>query len=278
MEVDHADTQRPQDGRDVIYKDLHETQLVPDAPIAFRSASKILNLLFDMHRPASILDVGCGLGIWLSVAQSLGVEHIQGVEGPWLDPKNLRIDPARLMSRDLENPFDLNRRYDLVISLEVAEHLRPDRAAGFVENLIRHGDTILFSAAIPYQGGHNHLNEQWPAYWAELFQSQGYRCLDVIRPIIWEDKEIFWHLRQNILLFVSERSSLLPGLENAAPIYRNGNPAPLVHPDAYCGLFQIMAKLDEIRQRYDYLINHLSKGGMFHVDITNGELNITRPQ
>ncbi len=279
METDNSNrVQSTQDQRNTIYRDLHDNQLVPDSPIAFRSAFRVLNLLFDMHYPASVLDVGCGLGIWLSVAQSLGVEHIQGVEGPWLNPKNLHIKPAHVLTRDLENPFDLFRRYELVISLEVAEHLKPDRAGSFVENLVRHGDMILFSAAIPYQGGHNHLNEQWPAYWADIFKTQGYQCFDVIRPGIWEDKEIFWHLRQNILLFVSEKCSLLPDLQNASDIFQNGQPVPLVHPDAYCGLFQVMEQLDEIRQRYDYLIKYLSKGGTFHADFTNGELNITRPQ
>lgn len=266
------------DNRNTIYQDLHDNQLVPDAPIASRSASKILNFLFEMLQPESVLDVGCGLGIWLSVARSLGVDHIQGIEGPWLDSENLYIEPDYVLIGDLEKPFDLSRRFDLVISLEVAEHLSPDRAEGFIDNLVHHGDVILFSAAIPFQGGHNHLNEAWPVYWADIFKTQGYQCLDVIRPRIWEDKEIFWHLRQNILLFVQEEVSLVSARETACRTAYHDSPPALVHPEAYSGLFHVLEQLNKIRQRYDHLVKYLFRGGTFHVDITNGELNISRPK
>jgi hypothetical protein len=54
------------------------------------------------------------------------------------------------------------------------------------------------------QGGTHHVNEQWPAYWQDLFERQGYRMLDLIRREIWTNPEIqFWY-RQNIFLFVVE--------------------------------------------------------------------------
>jgi hypothetical protein len=86
--------------------------------------------------------------------------------------------------------------------LEVAEHLPIQSAGGFVAELTALAPFILFSAAIPGQGGTNHLNEQWPEYWATRFAGHGYRVLDCIRPRIWEDDRIdFWY-RQNIFLFV----------------------------------------------------------------------------
>jgi hypothetical protein len=60
---------------------------------------------------------------------------------------------------------------------------------------------VLFSAALPRQGGTGHVNEQWPAYWIERFQTYGYFLFDVLRPLVWEDDRIASWYKQNILLF-----------------------------------------------------------------------------
>ena len=67
----------------------------------------------------------------------------------------------------------MNRKFDLVLSLEVAEHLPSECAEAFVESLVNLGPVILFSAAIPYQGGENHVNEQWPEYWVGVLSGEG---------------------------------------------------------------------------------------------------------
>jgi 2-polyprenyl-3-methyl-5-hydroxy-6-metoxy-1,4-benzoquinol methylase len=157
------------DKREIIYRDLQGVQLESQEQQNHISAEKIFHLLFKLYKPNSILDVGCGLGTWLSVARELGVENVCGIEGPWINPKQLRIDPEYVIIQDLEHPFNLHRSFDLVISLEIAEHLSPNVASTFIASLVSHGDIILFSAAIPYQGGHNHINEQFPSYWANLF-------------------------------------------------------------------------------------------------------------
>ena len=151
------------DNREKIYRDLHD-MLEPQERQNHISAHKVLHLLFERYKPSSVLDVGCGLGTWLSVARELGVEAIFGIEGQWLDLKQLRIEPEYVAVRDLELPFNLSRAFDLVISLEVAEHLSPNAAHSVSASLIAHGDIVLFSAAIPHQGGHNHINEQLPSY------------------------------------------------------------------------------------------------------------------
>ena len=43
-----------------------------------------------------------------------------------------------------------------------------------VATITKHGDAVLFSAAIPGQGGQDHLNEQWPEYWQKKFEVNGY--------------------------------------------------------------------------------------------------------
>lgn len=105
---------------------------------------------------------------------------------------------------DLTHSFISERRYDLAISLEVAEHLPPHRAKNFVGLLTDLSDFILFPAAIPFQGGKNHVNEQWQDYWTELFESHAYILFDFIRGKIWKDDRIPPWYRQNILFFAQK--------------------------------------------------------------------------
>ena len=149
----------------------------------------------------SAVDVGCGVGTWLAVLKDLGVERIFGIEGPWLSRDLLQIPEDCFTSADLSVPLTLPERFDLAISLEVAEHLPPESAPIFVESLANLADFVLFSAAIPYQMGVHHVHLQWPDYWSGLFNQRGYVVVDVIRGRIWNDKSIPVWYRQNTLLF-----------------------------------------------------------------------------
>ena len=182
----------------------YNTILADKAEARLASARKILALAHQIQAPASVLDVGCGHGAWLHVARELGADVIQGLDGPWIDEDALMIPREHFTAQALDQPFDLNRTFDLVISLEVAEHLPEQASEPFVDSLTRHGDMILFSAAIPFQGGQGHINEQWPGYWAEKFARRGYQAIDSIRPKIWADDSVFWWLQQNTILFMSE--------------------------------------------------------------------------
>jgi hypothetical protein len=168
--------------------------------------------------------VGCGDGSWLAVFRKLGVEQIFGIDGEYVDADLLQIPKDSFHALDLTKPFKIQRTFDLAVSLEVAEHLPPESAASFVDSLARLAPLVLFSAAIPFQGGANHLNEQWPDYWVRLFQQHGYVPVDFIRGRIWQDESIDWWYSQNTLLFAEERS------ESAKT---NLNQLRLVHPRQY---------------------------------------------
>jgi len=167
-----------------------------------RSAKEIVPLVLKLIHPKSIIDVGCGIGTWLSVFKELGVEEIFGVDGDHVDKKILQIPEERFCVRNLEKPFQLNRQFDLVVSLEVAEHLSKESAKSFVKTLTELGPVILFSAAIPFQGGVHHVNEQWPDYWVKHFQDYGYIVIDLLRKKIWQNDDVEWWYAQNILIFV----------------------------------------------------------------------------
>jgi SAM-dependent methyltransferase len=195
------------------------------------SANAIVPLVLGLWPTRSVVDLGCGRGAWLAAFRAKGIEDILGVDGPWLDTALLKIPADRYRCIDLAAPIRVERRFDLAVSLEVAEHVRPDCAETFVANLVSLAPVVLFSAAVPGQGGVDHLNEQWPNYWAAQFRQHGYRVLDVLRPLIWNDTSIAWWYRQNLLLFASEAA--LSDHENLALSANASEPLSLIHPELF---------------------------------------------
>ena len=196
------------------------------------SAKEIVPTVLDLVPARSVLDVGCATGHFLRAFAAAGIEDFLGIDGSYVPLDQLVIDRGRFRAVDLGAGFDLGRTFDLAVSLEVAEHLPPAAAAGFVAALVRHAPAILFSAAVPGQDGTGHVNERWPSYWAEHFERHGYHAYDVIRPALWTRPQVEWWYRQNVLLFCGEAGrAAIPRLQAVAP-----TPAELldrVHPELY---------------------------------------------
>ena len=172
---------------------------------ALNSARRVLPALLSVlpSAPVSVLDVGCGAGAWLSVWKTLGAE-VTGLDGDYVQPSQLLIDPQEFQASDLSAGFDLQRRFDLAQSLEVAEHLPQASAALLVDSLCRHADIVLFSAAPPGQGGENHINEQSYDYWRSLFRERGYRMYDPLRAAVRGDTSVMPWYRYNSFLYVGD--------------------------------------------------------------------------
>ncbi|TDQ19383.1 methyltransferase family protein [Algoriphagus boseongensis] len=214
-----------------------------------RAAEQVVPEIFKYVKPTSVLDVGCGIGTWLQVVKKYGVEKIKGVDGDYVNREQLfeNVLPQEFVAYDLTRPFDLQEQFDLVICLEVAEHLPPESAEDFINSLCRHSDMIIFGAAIPGQGGQNHLNEQWSEYWIKLFADNGYVVYDVIRPIIWENQSVEWWYRQNMFLFTKKTFIHNQNL----PAY-----ASVIHPEHFKQKLQYIYKQSELLQK---LKNELEK-------------------
>jgi 2-polyprenyl-3-methyl-5-hydroxy-6-metoxy-1,4-benzoquinol methylase len=168
------------------------------------SAEAVVSILLELAEFHSAIDVGCGVGTWLSVLRKRGVADVLGIEGRWVAESPLEIPIENMKFLDLAiMDVPVTRRFDLALSLEVAEHLPESRAVGFVQTLTRLAPVVLFSAAIPHQGGRGHRNEQWPSYWANLFRRYDYVAVDAIRRRVWNDRNVIAWYAQNVLLFVS---------------------------------------------------------------------------
>lgn len=202
----------------------------------------ILDVLRQYISYSSVLDVGCGIGSWLRVLEDdFGIQDYLGIDASSFDPSIFKIEKSRYLQKDLQKPLDLNRQFDLAICLEVAEHLPEHAATTIVESLATHSDVILFSAAIPGQGGQMHINEQWHSWWKDYFEKAGYNALDLIRPRIWNHLQVLPWYKQNILLYVKKEHPLTLKYEVAKQL-------DLVHPEIYLAKLHTIKELAQVQE------------------------------
>lgn len=180
--------------------------------ISYRSADCIVPLILSMVPARSVIDVGCGVGTWAAKFIECGVPKVLGIDGDYVNRTLLRIPPECFQAHDLARPIRLGLTFDLAICMEVAEHLPAGRAEGFVADLMQLAPRVVFSAAIPGQGGTNHINEQFLNYWVSEFAKQDCVMLDVIRPRIWNEDQTDWVYRQNAVLFARRTDPLVEKL------------------------------------------------------------------
>ncbi|WP_310378313.1 class I SAM-dependent methyltransferase [Flavobacterium sp.] len=176
---------------------------------SINSARQIVPLFLSYFKANTVLDVGCGLGTWLKIFEENQCE-VFGIDGNYVQIQDLVIDANKFKPYNLNLAYNLEKKFDLVISLEVAEHILPENAQTYIDSMCLHSDIVLFSAAIPGQEGTLHYNEQYNEYWVALFAQNGFQCIDFLRHEIWNNDKTSWWYRQNILIFIreSERSNV----------------------------------------------------------------------
>ena len=197
-----------------------------------KSAEEIMPIIIKKLKPKSIIDFGCGGGGWLAAINEIDPQiEILGLDGDWVVAENRLIDDIYFKVANLTQVIDLGKKYDLAISLEVAEHLDEKYADVFIDNICRHSDIVMFSAAIPLMGGTHHVNEQWPSYWIKKFEERGFCVIDVIRPLFWENKKIIGAYKQDTLIYVRKEK-----YDAVCDLFRTElkiHQYDIVHPDKY---------------------------------------------
>jgi SAM-dependent methyltransferase len=194
------------------------------------SARAIAPIAIELVAPTSVVDVGCGVGTWAHVFNELGVDDVFGLDGDYVDRDALLIDASRFQAADLTKGVDCGRSFDLAVSLEVGEHLPPECSQQFVRDLTRLAPAVLFSAAVPFQGGSAHINERWQDDWAAMFEAEGYVAIDAIRQRVWTDPNVeFWYAQNAILYVRRDRLDDYPALAGAGSDW----PLRMVHPQLY---------------------------------------------
>ncbi len=202
--------------------------------VSLRSAGLMLQRLSALWRPGSVVDAGCGRGTWLHAWERLGVEKLTGLDGPWVDPSKILSERIEFHPTDLNQPFRLPGRYDLAMSLEVAEHCKPEASEAFVASLTSLADAIVFGAAYTGQPGADHINTRPHSFWCAQFLERGYQIFDYFRPKFWGVEKIAPWYQQNTFIYVR------PGHPLSAALLSDGekpmdNPAfvDAIHPWLY---------------------------------------------
>ena len=204
-----------------------------EGDLSGRAAREVVPMLMKIVGASSVVDVGCGVGSWLDEFRQKGVTDILGIDFH-VQKSSLKIPREKFLRYDLQKPITVPRRFDLVLCMEVAEHLPSESAGTLVQSLVDLGPIVVFSAALPYQlGGASHINEAWPEWWAKLFSTKGYKVIDCIRSQIWLDWDVPYWYSQNLLMFVSSDVISRNGYLKAAMNETNESKLSLVHPRAW---------------------------------------------
>jgi 2-polyprenyl-3-methyl-5-hydroxy-6-metoxy-1,4-benzoquinol methylase len=172
------------------------------------SAKAVVDILVKYFKPRSVVDIGCGCGIYLAEFAKRGIE-ILGYDGsPAALANSLVGDKIKL--HDLCKPLNLNKKFDLCLSVEIAEHLPTECADVLIQTLTNASDTVVFTAATPGQGPRSigHINEQPHEYWVEKFKEMNFSLEEKLTIKIkteMEANKVVWWVTKNLLIFKNRR-------------------------------------------------------------------------
>lgn len=146
--------------------------IIDSQPMAEYLAPQLKTML-NLNR---VVDIGCATGHWLNAFIKSGVDA-EGIEGSANVKPYLLCSPDKVHFLDLRFPITFKKEnIDLVMSIEVAEHIEGEFAETYVRNMVSFKPRLLMmTAAPPGQGGEHHVNEQFPPYWINLLQKYGYQ-------------------------------------------------------------------------------------------------------
>lgn len=182
---------------------------------SLKSAHLLLSHLWRYYQAKSVVDIGCGVGTWLTASASMGAQRIVGYDGEWNSQAHMIHPEIDFFAYDLNLPLPDHEKFDLAISLEVAEHLQPASSESFVNGLTGLSEVVIFGAAILGQGGTGHINERLHTEWGLLFSALDYQIYDLFRPVFWGHADVDVCYQQNAFLYVKSGHPLVKTLADA---------------------------------------------------------------
>jgi hypothetical protein len=190
----------------------------------------LLSFIYDLRAFSSLVEVGCGQAGWLHAGRRLGAGEIRGYDFPGASAEARGLTTGEFVATDLNEEIRVERKFDLAICMEAAARLPRSAAATLIRSLTGASDWVLFGAALPHQGGLDHVNENWMEYWAALFAQAGFLCYDILRPRFWHDARVAFYYRQSSCLYVRPGSHYALRARGHTPSSR---PPSLIHPEMF---------------------------------------------
>lgn len=129
-----------------------------------------LTWIINSFNIKSFLDVGCGPGGMVDLADSKGIKSL-GIDG---DHTLKRSDPSKFLLHDYTiGPLILEETYDLCWSCEFVEHVEEKYMDNFMKTF-NCSNMVAITHAPPGWPGHHHVNCQFAQYWIDVFKNYNF--------------------------------------------------------------------------------------------------------
>jgi SAM-dependent methyltransferase len=172
----------------------------------------LANAIFSIYKPKEIAEFGCGPGHLTRALAKLGVGIValDGFASPdfngYSDVKFYKMD---LNDGTLLSEFLKGKQFDMAICTEVAEHLQPSSSEHLIKCLTSCAPIVIFSAAVPGQGGHGHINCADRGFWHQLFVKYNFKVVDSLRKKLRDNAGLAIWYKLNVLDYIStERETI----------------------------------------------------------------------
>ncbi len=170
--------------------------------------------IVEIYHPKTVVEFGCGPGHLSRELAKLGVQvtSVDGYSHPDFTGLPVEFYPLNLNDATAIANLFQDKHFDLAVSLEVAEHLQPESSPTIINWLTKVAPVVVFSAAVPSQGGHGHINLHPRDYWHSLFTQSNFVISDRIREKLRTHPSVAPWYRYNVVDYVHANHSQVPQL------------------------------------------------------------------